>query len=71
MNNYQAFKFYFDNKSAVVSALTRNFIVKFNVEDSQFDQVRRKFSSLSKQREICIKNSNLEYWKEMSFYPGS
>ena len=71
MNNYQAFKFYSDNKSAGISALTRDFIVKFNVEESQFDQIRRKFSSLSKQREIYRKNSNLEDWREMSFCPGS
>ena len=50
MNNNQAFKFYSDNKSAGVSALKRDFIVKFNVEESQFVQIRQKFYSLSKQK---------------------
>ncbi|KAI6646833.1 hypothetical protein LOD99_9162 [Oopsacas minuta] len=67
MNNKEAFNFYMSNSEKAFSTIAHQFITKYNLEESNCDLLRRKFSNIKSERKIYLKEKDLATWEELLF----
>ncbi|KAI6661403.1 hypothetical protein LOD99_13274 [Oopsacas minuta] len=55
------------NSEEAFSTIAREFISKYNLEESNCDLFRRKFSNIKSERKIYLKEKDLATWEELLF----
>ncbi|KAI6659636.1 hypothetical protein LOD99_14559 [Oopsacas minuta] len=68
MNNEDAYTFLTAQKNKTVTSLASSFIVLNNLEETEHDTVRRKFSTLREDRREYLKRADITTWNAIPFH---
>ncbi|KAI6648785.1 hypothetical protein LOD99_7048 [Oopsacas minuta] len=68
MNNEDAYTFLTAQKNKTITSLASSFIVLNNLEETEHDTVRRKFSTLREDRREYLKRADITTWNAIPFH---
>ncbi|KAI6650503.1 hypothetical protein LOD99_7554 [Oopsacas minuta] len=68
MNNEDAYTFLTAQKNKTITSLASSFIVLNNLEETEHDTVRRKFSTLREDRREYLKRPDITTWNAIPFH---
>ncbi|KAI6661263.1 hypothetical protein LOD99_10084 [Oopsacas minuta] len=68
MNNEDAYTFLTAQKNKTITSLASSFIVLNNLEETEHDTVRRKFSTLREDRREYLKRADITTWNVIPFH---
>ncbi|KAI6659891.1 hypothetical protein LOD99_14231 [Oopsacas minuta] len=68
MNNKDAYMFLTAQKNKTITSLASLFIVLNNLEETEHDTVRRKFSTLREDRREYLKRADITTWNAIPFH---
>ncbi|KAI6661839.1 hypothetical protein LOD99_9791 [Oopsacas minuta] len=68
MNNEDAYTFLTAQKNKTITSLASLFIVLNNLEETEHDTVRRKFSTLREDRREYLKRADITTWNSIPFH---
>ena len=66
MDNREALDFL--NSHSSIRAATEMFLKEFQIPDSEFCSIRRKFSEVKSEREVYSKQKDLHTWEHLMFH---